>query len=115
MDEAKVKEKFQVFHEENPAVYRELVKISRELKNRGRDHYGMRALFEVIRFHRAMNTNDPDYKLNNNYTPHYARLIMDQEKDLEGFFDLRSLKEPDTSAWEDFYDQAMRETELENA
>ena len=97
MNDAKVAEKFKVFHEENPAVYRELVKISRELKARGREHYGMRALFEVIRFHRAMNTTDPDYKLNNNYTPHYARLIMDQEPDLAGFFDLRSMKEDPTA------------------
>jgi hypothetical protein len=33
-----------------------------------------------------------DFKLNNNYRAHYARLIMHQEPDLDGIFELRRSK-----------------------
>ena len=37
-----------------------------------------------------MQTTDPEYKINNNFTAFYARLIMAQEPDLAGIFDLRT-------------------------
>lgn len=91
-DADKIANAFRKFHRENPSVYDELVKISRSLKSKGRCHYGIKALFEVVRFHRALNTNDPAFKLNNNYTALYARLIMENEPDLHGFFDTRLRK-----------------------
>jgi len=46
----------------------------------------------VLRWERAMKTTDQtEWKLNNNYTSRYARLIMEQEPDLEGFFVTRGL------------------------
>lgn len=80
---------FAQFHAENPQVYAELRKLSFDLKRRGRERYGIKALFEVLRFHRAMTTNDPDFKLNNNYHAFYARLLMEQEPGLKGFFETR--------------------------
>lgn len=91
-DDDAIANDFRKFHRENPDVYLELVKISRQLKDRGRNHYGIGALFEVIRFHRAIRTNDPVFKLNNNYRALYARLIMDQEADLSDFFETRVRK-----------------------
>jgi len=91
-DADKIANAFRKFHRENPSVYDELVKISRSLKHKGRGHYGIGALFEVIRFHRALQTNDPSFKLNNNYRALYARLIMENEPDLDGFFDTRIRK-----------------------
>lgn len=84
--------RFSEFHRENPDVYRELVKLARKLRDRGHAHYGIGALFEVVRFHRALETTDAVYKLNNNHRSRYARLIMEQEPDLRGFFETRELK-----------------------
>jgi hypothetical protein len=33
-----------------------------------------------------------DWRLNNNYRPYYARLLMQQEPQLQGFFALRTAK-----------------------
>jgi hypothetical protein len=62
------------------------------LKRKGWNHYGIKAIVEVVRFHRALETTDPDFKLNNNYSSRYARILMDQEPELAGFFQTRELK-----------------------
>jgi hypothetical protein len=40
---------------------------------------------------------DDEFKVNNDYAAYYARLIMWQEPDLGGFFQLRSA--PDADQW----------------
>ena len=49
-------------------------------------------LFEVLRWDHLMRTNAQDFKLNNNYTAYYARLIMETETDLRGIFQTRELR-----------------------
>lgn len=88
-DDDPIAQAFWEFHAKNPEIYDEIVKISKQLKDRGREHYGIGAIFEVIRFHRAINTTDTDFKLNNNYRALYARLIMQNEPDLDDFFETR--------------------------
>lgn len=82
---------FQRFHAENPHVYERLKRLAFKLKVRGVERYGMKALWEVLRYEEALETNAPasSFRLNNNYTASYARLLMAQEEDLEGFFELR--------------------------
>lgn len=91
-----IEERFQAFHETNPDVYRELVSIIRQAKLNGY-RIGITAVGEQFRWRRYVDTHDLDvykhvYKLNNDYLSRYARLIMQQEKDLEGFFETRELK-----------------------
>ena len=81
--------KWGAFHAENPDVYRELRRLALDLYGMGRIRYGMKGLFEVVRWHRAMATTDEDFKLNNNYTAFYARLLMADEPRLGKFFELR--------------------------
>lgn len=81
---------FEEFHEENPRVYDVMVRLAREyIARTGRRHLGMAQLRERVRWEIAMKTSDPDFKINNNYTPYYARLIMTREPDLDGIFALR--------------------------
>lgn len=84
-----IEERFQEFHETNPHVYEQLRNLALRLKRRGRTRYGMKGLFEVLRWQHAMETDDPEFKLNNNYTAHYARLLMEREPELAGFFEIR--------------------------
>tara|TARA_R110000751_G_scaffold35565_2_gene87410 strand:+ start:719 stop:1024 length:306 start_codon:yes stop_codon:yes gene_type:complete len=86
---SKLQIEFDEFHGNNPEVYSELLKLSFDLKAKGRGKYGVKSLFEIIRWHRAMSTEGDEFKLNNNHAPFYARLIMAQEPELEGFFETR--------------------------
>lgn len=88
-DCATIAERFERFHERNPQVYAALRQMALELRRRGHRQYGIKALFEVLRFNSAMQTHGDTFKLNNNYTALYARLLMDQEPELDGFFELR--------------------------
>jgi len=73
------------FHRLNPAVYRYAVTVSRYTKRRGLTHYGIGAVWEIMRF-KYLETHGDIYKLNNNYRAWYARQIMAREPDLVGFF-----------------------------
>lgn len=83
-------ERFELFHQQNPKVYRTLVGLAREwIARTGRHRIGIGALFERARWELAIATNDAEYRANNSYRAYYARLIMRQEPDLDGVFELR--------------------------
>jgi hypothetical protein len=84
---------FDRFHAENPRVYEVLVRLAREWVNRFGGHkLGIATLYETARWEISLATNAPDFRLNNNFRAYYARLIMAQERDLTGLFDLRASK-----------------------
>jgi hypothetical protein len=88
-----IQECFEAFHAANPWVYEGLVKLARLMRSRGKMKWGVGALFEVLRWHYTLTVDlNEEWKLNNNYRSRYARLIMSQETDLAGFFDLRELQ-----------------------
>jgi hypothetical protein len=84
---------FEDFHRNNPEVYVELVALARRWKERGFKKCGIGMLWEVLRWQRLMrDVHDGLFKLNNSYRSRYARLIMDTEPDLAGFFNVRGLR-----------------------
>jgi len=85
-----ITEKFHQFHADNPHVYQKLVRLAKELKYKGHDEYGMKGLFEVLRWQHAIKTKGSQFKLNNNYTSMYARMIMRHERELQDFFKTRT-------------------------
>ena len=91
-----IAQRFVEFHTASPDVYQALVALARQwLSNTGRKKLGIKTLFERARWELALTTSDPDFKLNNNYAPYYARLVMRQEPDLDGMFDLRKSEADD--------------------
>jgi hypothetical protein len=54
--------------------------------------YGIKALFEVLRYEYSVQTQGDEFKLNNSYTSRYARMLMRQHADLDGFFETRELR-----------------------
>ena len=84
-----LEELFLIFHEENPHVYKLLVELARDWKICTGKRIGIKALFERARWESAIQTNGNEYVLNNNYSAYYARLIMRQERDLDGLFNVR--------------------------
>jgi hypothetical protein len=85
---------FHRFHEANPHVYKTLVFKCRQWRKRHREEkLGIRMLWESMRWDFAMKTETtetPEFKLNNNYTSFYARIIMDNNPELRGIFEIRS-------------------------
>jgi hypothetical protein len=87
-----LKEGFLEFHGQHPEVYTQLVELATKAKTRGRRKWGVKALFEVLRWQREFSdlpSDAEDFKLNNNYTAFYARLIMANESYLAGYFETR--------------------------
>jgi len=87
-----IDEQFKQFHEANPAVYDALRNLALDMRRRGVQHYGTKGLFEVLRWSYSLQTQGDEFLLNNNYTSRYARLLMQQEPELAGFFETRELK-----------------------
>jgi len=88
-------DKFWEFHARHPEVYVHLVRLARQAKANGQRKFGMKALFEILRWERhveGLPDDREDWKLNNNYTAAYARLIMQCEPDLDGYFETRKQK-----------------------
>jgi hypothetical protein len=81
---------FWAFHTAHPEVYEELCHMALRLRRQGRKHYGIKALYEVVRFHRALSArSEADWQLNNNYSALYSRLLMQNEPALRDFFRTR--------------------------
>lgn len=72
-------------------MYEQLKALALRLKHVGVQTYGMKALFEILRFN-ALLSVDKKLKLSNNFTSLYARLMMQQEPELAGFFITRTLR-----------------------
>jgi hypothetical protein len=83
--------RFREFNAENPHIYRSLVNLAREAKGHGCRHYGIAALYEVLRWRWLIEVKTDDaFKLNNNHRAYYAREIMRREIDLADFFETRT-------------------------
>ena len=86
-----IAERYAAFTKRNPWVYQTFLRMARELKAKGIEHYGIAALWEVLRYDWTMRTSDPNsqLKLCNDYRAFYAREIMLRNPDLDGFFTTR--------------------------
>ena len=89
--DATAKERFDVFHRKNPHVYDDLRALCLEVRRSGVRHFGIRTIWERLRWKARFETTRPksDYKLNDHYTRFYARLLMEQEPELAGMFETR--------------------------
>ena len=85
-----IAQRFARFHQDNPQVYSMLVSLARDLRARRPRKLGIKMLFEVLRWQYYVQTDsDEEYKLSNDFTAPYARLIMQQELDLHEAFNTR--------------------------
>jgi len=92
-NEMTITEKFHQFHRENPHVYQTLVAKCRQYRRHNPGaKIGIATLWENMRWDYMMSTEHQDFKLNNNYRSHYARLIMDCNHDLRDIFEIREMR-----------------------
>lgn len=91
----RIERDFYAFHLANPKVYEALLELALRLRRQGRRHYGIKALYEVMRFEQAMSgRSGATWQLNNDWTCLYARLLMQNEPELRGFFKTRQRRTP---------------------
>jgi hypothetical protein len=85
--------RFEWFPQNNPHVYRNLRALALGMKRqRGKKRVGIKMLYEVLRYQYDIQTTGQEFKLNNNYTAYYARLLMAQEPELAGLFEVREIR-----------------------
>ena len=89
-----IRERFVTFHNGNPNVYRRLCELARDVQEAGHKKAAIGLLWERLRWENYMpvKTGVEKYKLNDHFRAEYARLIMNREPDLQGFFETRVLR-----------------------
>jgi hypothetical protein len=88
---ATLRERFESFHRLNPHVAENLFKLAKRAKDRGVKRWAVKALIEHLRWQTVMQTEGEVWKINNNHAPFYARLLMKEHQELDGFFETRKL------------------------
>ena len=76
---AKSKKEFLEFHENNPRVYQLFCYFADKVIKAGHNKYSAEAIFNQIRWYTTVETNDGEYKINNDYKPYYSRMWMKQK------------------------------------
>ena len=92
-----IQERFADFHNNHHEVYRRLVALSFQAKASGQDRWAIGNLWEILRWEHeivGLPDVDEDFKLNDHYRSRYARLIMEYNPELDGFFETRQLTSP---------------------
>lgn len=84
---------FATFHAANPHVLKALTRLADEARLQGRKRIGMKALVERARWDLGLRTDGKPYRLNNNLTSRYARLIASTRPELAPLFQFRGLAE----------------------
>lgn len=90
-----IQERFADFHNGHNEVYWMLLDLTEQGYAAGRKKLGMKQLWEVLRWNRmiaGLPDEDEEFKLCNDFTSRYARLIMEHNPHLDGIFNTRELR-----------------------
>ena len=83
-------EKFRDWYPSNIHVINAFEKEAFYLLTRGRrDRYSIYTIREKLRWDSLVSESGQDYKLNNNFSPFIARILMFMNPDMEGMFTTR--------------------------
>ena len=82
------------YHAAHPEVWATFRDIAMRLYRRGIRHYGARCIMEVVRYQTAIRAEGEPFKINNNWTPFYARMLMMQDPiRFKDFFAIRESRQ----------------------
>ena len=91
-----LEQQFERFHQLNPHVAELLKKEAIRIKKvTGLSHCSIKLLFERLRWLYLIKTSGSKFKLDNNYHAYYARWLMENVDELEGFFRTRICRSRD--------------------
>ena len=90
------KENFEEFHKNNPEIYILFIKFTNMVIERKRKYYSAKAIFHRIRWESMISSDTHqllgDYKIDDGWISHYARMFMDDFPQHQGFFQTRDRK-----------------------
>ena len=86
------KQRFKKFHSENPHVYRRLKDMALKMKQTGRKKYSIEIMINVLRWESDLKTRGDVFELNNDFKSIYARMLVHNNPELDGFFEFRTLR-----------------------
>ena len=84
---------FKKYDKENPHIWEGFFKYAKQAKAKGFKNYSANGIFEIMRWHTGIHGNG-EYKISNNYRPDYARKMMKEYPEFEGFFRVKELTAP---------------------
>lgn len=90
--DATIQERFEAFHEANPAVLSSLEALTRQYLASGRDRLAIGALFERLRWEHDLHTTGDPFRLNNSFRSRYVRLMVERNPEWADVFATRELR-----------------------
>lgn len=79
--------KFCSYHEQNPHIYKEFERMTLlTIREKKFKNYSAKGIFELIRWHTGVEAFRDCFKVNNNYTPFYARMFEQRHPEYKDFF-----------------------------
>jgi len=87
-----LKEKFDLWDEENPEVYKLFCKFTLQAAEKGHKRLSAWMIVNRIRWETSVVTVGNDYKVSNDFIALYARKFMQDHPEYDGFFSVKSMK-----------------------
>jgi hypothetical protein len=84
--------RFRTFLDKNPEVMAEFKRLATRMRNAGRKKYSADMIKNIIRWERDLKTNGDPFKINNDFGPLMARLLVYQDPSFNGFFEFRQVR-----------------------
>lgn len=88
-DDQEAVERFMAFHHENLKVYDLFERFALEAIRRGRSRFSARTIIHRIRWYTEIETRGDAYKINDHWSPFYARMFLKKHPGHDGFFEFR--------------------------
>lgn len=99
--------RFKKFHLENPHIWKEFKRRVAQAMRAGVRFYSARVIIEVVRWHFDVETKGNPFKVNNDWSPLYARLFVYNYPRHADFFEFREVQDQDIMSEEERYRLAM--------
>ena len=87
-----IDDKFRAFHDANPWVADELEKLADVEYRHGDGRIGIKYLIEVLRWNYRRATTGQPFRIDNDFTSRYARLLVDRRPEFANLFETRTLR-----------------------
>ena len=84
------KENFKSFHEDHPEIYEMFTKFALQAAQK-RSKYSAKNIFHRIRWETMLNSKE-EYKIDDGWISHYARLFLETHPKYSNFFETRVRK-----------------------
>lgn len=90
--EMSIQERFDAFHAANPWVADSLEALVADWLANDNSRVGMKQMVEVVRWEYGRRTKGDEFRLNNNYTSRYARLLIARHPEWADAIEVRELR-----------------------